>query len=265
LNIIKSAAMKLLMQDASESFSLSLISHAWITRWMQRHSEFLKIKRKPRATVRKNAKNSNVIKRHFDQFAMIIKNQRISFDDTWNFDETNFRLSIARTDWMLALLDLINEKKQQNWSKCSDNRKSLTIIECINDTRFSILSFLIMTKILIMNSWVNNDLNDKMILFIADTNCSNDWLSLEWLKHFDKHFAKTQKKTYKLLLMNEYESHHTCEFIEYCDQVKIISFDLLTHITHLLQSLNVMIFQSLKHWHCHGNITVISRYHHSHL
>jgi uncharacterized protein YpiB (UPF0302 family) len=28
LNIIKSAAMKLLMQDASESFSLSLISHA---------------------------------------------------------------------------------------------------------------------------------------------------------------------------------------------------------------------------------------------
>jgi hypothetical protein len=47
--------------------------------------------------------------------------------------------------------------------------------------------------------------------------------------------------------MNEYESHHTCEFIEYCDQVKIISFDLSVHITHLLQSLNVMIFQPLKH------------------
>jgi hypothetical protein len=47
--------------------------------------------------------------------------------------------------------------------------------------------------------------------------------------------------------MNEYESHHTCEFIEYCDQVKIISFDLSAHTTHLLQSLNVMIFQSLKH------------------
>jgi hypothetical protein len=49
---------------------------------MQRHLEFQKIKRKSRATVRKNAKNSIVIKRHFDQFVMILKNSEISSDDT---------------------------------------------------------------------------------------------------------------------------------------------------------------------------------------
>ncbi len=88
-----------------------------------------------------------------------------------------------------------------------------------------------------------------MILSTADTGYSNDWLSLEWLKHFDKHSAKTQKGAYRLLLMDGYGSHHTCEFIEYCDQVKIISFGLSAHTTHLLQSLDVMIFQPLKHWH----------------
>jgi hypothetical protein len=49
---------------------------------MRRHSEFQKIKRKSRATVRKNAKDSKIIKRYFDQFAMIAKKHEIDFDDT---------------------------------------------------------------------------------------------------------------------------------------------------------------------------------------
>jgi hypothetical protein len=65
--------------------------------------------------------------------------------------------------------------------------------------------------------------------------------------------------------MNGYGSHHTCEFIEYCDQAKIIPFSLSAHITHLLQPLNVVVFQPLKHWHAeavkeamsHGDETFI--------
>lgn len=49
--------------------------------------------------------------------------------------------------------------------------------------------------------------------------------------------------------MNGYESHHTIEFIEYCEENKIIPFDLSAHITHLLQSFDVVVFQPLKHWH----------------
>jgi hypothetical protein len=251
LNVIKSAAYKLLMQDASESSPPPPLSHAWTTRWLQRHPEFQKIKRKPRAAVRKNAENPDVIKRHFDQFAMAQEEYGISPDDTWNFDETGFRLSIARADWVIGLLELINgqKQKQQAWSKCPDNRESLTAIECINGTGLSISSFLIMTGTMIMNFWINNDLNDDVLLSTADTGYSNDWLSLEWLKHFDKHSAKTQKGAYRLLLMDGYGSHHTCEFIEYCDKAKIIPFGLPAHTTHLLQPLDVVVFQPLKHWH----------------
>jgi hypothetical protein len=49
---------------------------------MQRHPEFQKIKRKPRAAVRKNAEDSIVIKRHFDQFVMVLEDSEISSDDT---------------------------------------------------------------------------------------------------------------------------------------------------------------------------------------
>jgi hypothetical protein len=53
---------------------------------------------------------------------------------------------------VLALSELINGHKQQAFSKCPDNRESMTDIECINGTGFSISSFLIMTGTLIMNS-----------------------------------------------------------------------------------------------------------------
>jgi hypothetical protein len=82
LNIIKSAAIKLLMQNADESNPSPPISHVWVNRWMQRQPEFQKIKRKPRATVRKNAENPNVFKRHFDQFLMTIENHGIDPEDT---------------------------------------------------------------------------------------------------------------------------------------------------------------------------------------
>jgi hypothetical protein len=49
-------------------------------------------------------------------------------------------------------MKLINGQKQQAWSKCPDNRESLTAIECINGTGLSISSFLIMTGTMIMKS-----------------------------------------------------------------------------------------------------------------
>ena len=47
--------------------------------------------------------------------------------------------------------------------------------------------------------------------------------------------------------MNDYESHHTFEFIDYCEKNKIISFDLSVHIIHILQFFDVIVFQLLKH------------------
>ncbi len=49
--------------------------------------------------------------------------------------------------------------------------------------------------------------------------------------------------------MDGYGSHHTSQFISYCEDHKIIPFGLPSHTTHLLQSLDVCVFQPLKHWH----------------
>jgi len=48
-----------------------------------------------------------------------------------------------------------------------------------------------------------------------------------------------------MLLINDHASHITTQMIDYCISQKIILLCLLTHTTHLLQSLDVEVFASL--------------------
>lgn len=51
------------------------------------------------------------------------------------------------------------------------------------------------------------------------------------------------------MLLDGHSSHCTLEFIQFCDDHLIIPFCLPSHSTHLLQPLDVRIFQPYKHYH----------------
>ena len=57
------------------------------------------------------------------------------------------------------------------------------------------------------------------------------------------------KGTKRLLILDGYGSHHTYEFVNYAENNHIVLFGLPPHLTHLLQPLDVVVFQPLKHWH----------------
>ena len=84
---------------------------------------------------------------------------------------------------------------------------------------------------------------------MSDSGYSNDEISLEWLEHFDKHTRKKQKGAWRMLIMDGAESHIYSEFVRVCYSKNILSFHLPPHTTHLLQPLDVVCFQPLKHYH----------------
>jgi hypothetical protein len=137
---------------------------------MARNPEFKKVKRKPIAAVRKNAEDPDIIRNYFDRYSRVMQEHEISDEDKWNFDETGFRLGIARSDWVITLAD--DDRKVQ--SKDPNNRESLTAIECINGVGDSIPSFLILSGVMIQSTWAENDLNREVVLSTADTDYSND-------------------------------------------------------------------------------------------
>ena len=240
LNLIESADNLLLRQNSLWA-SLDL---KWVKQWLNHQLNLHKAKRKSLTAARKNAHNEKLLKSHFDAYDEMIKQYDMTKKNTWNFNKIEYHMSIACFDWIITV-DSVRRIYMLN----SDNREFCTIIECINDTGKDISSMLILQKINLLFFHFNNDIDDDVIFTTSNTDYSNDWISLQWIKHFDHYSQRHQWDAWRLLVMNGYESYHTREFLFYCENHKIIPFNLPLHTTHLLQSLNVCVFQSLKHWH----------------
>jgi hypothetical protein len=72
---------------------------------------------------------------------------------------------------------------------------------------------------------------------------------MEWLRHFNKQTNSKRKGKYRMIIFDGHESHLTDEFTYYCWEHNIIPFRLPAHSTHLLQPLDIGVFQPFKHWH----------------
>jgi len=98
-----------------------------------------------------------------------------------------------------------------------------------------------------LQKWYQNtELPNGYLIGTSPSGYSNDTLSIKWLKHFEKASRARQKGVWRLLIFNGYGSHLTVKFIQFCDDNKIIPFSLPAYTSHLLQPLDVVVFQPLK-------------------
>ncbi|KEY72792.1 hypothetical protein S7711_10316 [Stachybotrys chartarum IBT 7711] len=126
---------------------------------------------------------------------------------------------------------------------------SVTAIEAISAAGEIIPSFLILPGVNIPVNWVKNDLDDGVTLTTSEKGYINDIVALEWIRHFELHTRPENPEEKRVLLMDNCESHFTAELVHFCVQNNIEVFPLPPKVTHLLQPLDVGVFQPYKHWH----------------
>ena len=222
-----------------------IVGPAWTTRFLERYSEFHVRKQKSLDSNRKRAHHPDDLYNWFLQYKSLRDEKGIQDGDQYNFDETGFRIGIGRDQWVVTL-----DPNRQCYLPSSNNRELVTSCEAISGDGEVLPPMLILPGALHLEDWyTNTNLDDDYLLAVSETGYSNDLLSLEWLQHFDKFSARRQIGVYRLLLLDGHGSHCTKEFIDYCDEKKIIPFCLPPHSTHLLQPLDVVVFQPLKHYH----------------
>lgn len=244
LHMIQQTANKILRQDDKTPPERPPLDSQWAKRWLKRQPGLFKVRRKPLAAGRKNAHDLELLGAHLNRYEEICNKYGIQPSDRWNFDETGFRVGMGRNDWIVTM-----DPERRAYSKNPENRQSLSVVECINGAGQDIPPMLIIAGVNILAPWFNNDLAGDILLTVSDSGYADDWISLQWIKHFDKFSARRQQGVWRLLLMDGYGSHHTKEFLEYCEEKRIIPLALPSHTTHLLQPLDVCVFQPLKHWH----------------
>jgi hypothetical protein len=128
-----------------------------------------------------------------------------------------------------------------------ENRELITSIECISTGGYHVPPMITFKGAYHLRKYFKNDSDGNILWTQSDSGFVNDKLTLKWLKHFDLYTANCTKGSYRLLIFDGYGSHITQDFIDYCWQHRIRPFQLPPHSTHLIQPLDVGVFQKFKH------------------
>ena len=167
--------------------------------------------------------------------------------DQYNFDKTGFSIGVGGQQYVVTM-DLAKKCAE---SPSDSNRDHVSLVETVSADGSVLPPLCIMKGAVVLFQHVSNYLNldPNMLLATSESGYSNDQIALSFIRHFDKFSALRQKGAWRLLIFDGHGSHLTYKFITYCWDNKIIPFGLPSHTSHILQPLDVVIFQPLKHYH----------------
>ena len=215
----------------------SQMNFTWTRRFMKRHFKFKQRCQRLIVDARKNVMNVKELKLYFDQLKKVIEEYDVQFENTWNMNETEFRLNCGKS----CIIITLNIKKSFKMID-SNNREYIILMKIINVNDEIISSMLIVKENFILYRFVVNDFKKLIILVFNNFNYLNNDLTLNWLHHFINNVVKKCRDKYILLIVNDFDFHLTFKFFELIIDNDIILFKLSIYFTHIIQSLNVEIF-----------------------
>ncbi len=220
---------------------LNPLEQHWYKNFLHRHSDF---KTQYSCNLNQNQKdveNLEIIQKWFNLYNFTQIQHGILKSNIYNMKEKRFTMSIAD-----SFKVLVQCMKAQAFSVQTGNQDWVFLIECVlfNDTTLS-LYFIFKDK-LIQQTWLNPIKDGRAVLQVSDNDWTINAIGLHWLKAFDLHTRIHTQGTHWLLVLNGHESHVFSDFIQYCCDHSIVALCLSSHSTHLLQSLNVEVFEPLS-------------------
>ena len=145
---------------------------------------------------------------------------------------------------------IVPTEVKELYTTSPENRQSVTIIEAIcADARLPPPPIIICPGEKIMENWIHDNLTGTKVITVSPTGYTNENIALSWLNHFIKHIGAGPDKNWCLLLLDGHNSHHQDDFIIKYHENHIVPFEFPSHITHILQPLDVGVFRPWKHYH----------------
>lgn len=258
----------------------------WYSQWLLDHPEVQKSYIKAVEKARKSFEASNVenLMTFFDRLKKIITDYRIGASECWNEDECGIRLGCLRERVQVIIIRTTRSQRPQILDP--HNRESSTIIGSINAAGESIPPWLVFKTFPTESwAEVEADEAihfARSETGFSNSEISFEWLHhfnlWSWKKSaqaqrsglgFEEYFGcdiwlrdperpwsppyevppiqrPDDEKIYRLLVIDGFTGHTGLDFIEYCIKFDILVAVFPSHSTHILQPLDVGVFQPLK-------------------
>ena len=215
-----------------------LVKVNWSQKFLKRHSQIKTVYISSLDKERAMTQNHDILADWFNLFQSLKKEHEIKIEDIYNMNEKKFMQRV-----IAKLRIMIFKYEKTHMTQC-DNREWVSLIECISINEKVLKSWIIFKEKLQQKIWY--EVLKEDYIAVSRNDWINNELNLVWIqKCFDSEIKICQKDEYWILLINDHASYITTQMIDYCISQKIILLCLLTHTTHLLQSLDVEVFASL--------------------
>jgi hypothetical protein len=189
-------------------------------------------------------------KLYFDLLIDKISQYDIEPHNIYNMDEKGFMLGVLIRSKRVFSRRLYEKGKIKAHIQ-DGSREWITLLACICADGSHLEPSLIYQSASgsIQDSWLQAfDPDDHRVHFASSpSGWTNNELGLAWLKYvFDRSTKKKARRSYRLLILDGHGSHLTMDFIEYCNQNRILLAVYPPHSTHTLQPLDVVMFKPLS-------------------
>jgi len=221
----------------------SPVGKNWAENFIRRQPELRTQKTRSYDNQRALCEDPEKIRAWFRLVANFTAKFGIRVEDIYNFDEAGFLMGILGTTTVVTSSDRTTKPKLVQ----SSNREWVTVIQGINSQGWAVPPFIVFKGKWHLASWYEKqNFPAGWRIAISENGWTTNEVTLEWLKHFEKFTRTKTVGTYRLLVLDGHESHHSADFEEYCRTNNILTLCMPAHSSHLLQPLDIGCFGPLK-------------------
>ena len=176
-------------------------------------------------------------------------------------DEKGILLGIAARSKVVVPRNLLWKSVQQ-----PGNREFVSILECFSAAGHALEPFVIWKAKQHQETWYNRGNFEQWSFALSNRGWTDRDLALSWIKVFDQQTRLEDPDQWRMLLIDNHDSHVTWQFIEYAIDHRICLCALPPHSTDQLQPADVGLFGPLQHYYglevddaCRGGVTGIGK------
>jgi hypothetical protein len=240
-----------LIQNFASDVAKIPVSESWVTRFIGRHSIHLISKWTAGMDNNRHQADSGAkYSLYFDLLRDKITHYSIEPRHIYNMDEKGFSIEITGRSKRIFSRRMW-ERKEVRAAIQDGFREWITLLACVCADGSHLPPSLIYQSAAsaIQSSWVEDvKVNEHSVhITSSPSGWTNNDIGLAWLEQvFNRYTKEKARQSYRLLILDGHGSHISMDFIECCDQNKILLAVFPPHSTHTLQPLDVCMFKPLS-------------------
>jgi hypothetical protein len=209
----------------------SRVGPRWASNFVKRHPELRTRFTRKYDYQRAKCEDPAIIQGWFDLVRNMVAKYGIHEEDIWNFDETGFMMGQISSAMVVTSSEARGKVKMVQ----PGNREWVTVIQGVNSYGWAMPPFIVVAGKHHLASWYRDSpLPSNWVVTLSENGWTTNEIGLNWVKHFDKHSRGRTKGTYRLLVLDGHNSHHSMEFETYCKENNIVTLCMPAHSSHLL-------------------------------